>query len=165
MLSKNCFSKRFDISPHSYGLKPVAMGAHSHTKLLYHVVFATKRRAPFLTEENLPCIIADIATKANVLGVDILAMNGYIDHLHLLLRLAPDHKLSEIIGQLKGYSSHQNSEIRWQIGYSAFTLHEEIVPVVRKYIENQRAHHESMDYRGEISQLRKFSKDSPWLWA
>ena len=136
------------------------MGARSHTKLLYHVVFATKRRAPFLTDENMPAIFAAMAVKARALDLEILAANGYVDHVHVLLRLSPAQKLSEVIGQLKGYSSRLIPEIRWQIGYSAFTLHEEILPEVRKYIENQKQHHEAMDYRGEMSQLRKRSKNS-----
>ncbi len=131
------------------------MGAHSHTKLLYHIVFATKRRAPFLTDENMPAIFAAMTVKANALDLEILAANGYVDHMHLLLRLAPDHKLSEIIGQLKGYSSRLIPEIRWQIGYSAFTLHEDLLPRVRQYIQDQKKHHEAMDYRGEMTVLRK----------
>ncbi len=131
------------------------MSRHAHTVLIYHVVFATKRRAALIAEENLQTIMDSLATKANDLVVEIFAMNGYVDHMHILMRLPATRDLGKIVGQLKGYSSRMNPNLRWQIGYAAFTVSANSVRTVRKYIRDQERHHEAMDYRGEMSALKK----------
>lgn len=88
---------------------------HAYQVLIYHVVFATKRRAPLLTEANMQQVKDFLATKANDLGINILAL----------------------------------------IGYAAFTVSASAVAAVRQYIQEQQRHHEAMDYRGEMSALRK----------
>ena len=128
---------------------------HAYQVLIYHVVFATKRRAPLLTEANMQQVKDSLATKANDLGIDILALNGYVDHMHILLKLPAAKSLTSIVGQLKGYSSRRNADLRWQIGYAAFTVSASAVAAVRQYIQEQQRHHESMDYRGEMSALKK----------
>jgi len=131
------------------------MSRHAHHVLHYHVVFATKRRAPLLSEENLQDVKNAFAAKANDLGIEILAINGYIDHMHLLLQLSKASDLGKIVGQLKGYSSRMNTDVRWQIGYAAFTVSASAVSSVRKYIRDQKRHHEALDYRGELSALKR----------
>ncbi len=131
------------------------MGRHAHTVLIYHVVFATKRRAALLSDDDLQAIVASLATKANDLGIEIFAMNGYVDHMHILMRLPATRDLGKIVGQLKGYSSRMNPNLRWQIGYAALTVSANSVRTVRKYIRDQERHHEAMDYRGEMSALKK----------
>ena len=131
------------------------MSRHAHTVLIYHVVFATKRRAALLSDANLQKIKNSLATKANDLGVEIFAMNGYVDHMHILMQLPATGDLGKIVGQLKGYSSRINANLRWQIGYAAFTVSANSVRMMRKYIRDQKRHHEAMAFRGVMSALKK----------
>lgn len=72
----------------------LGMSRHAYHVLIYHVVFATKRRAPLLAEVNLQQVKDSLAAKS----------------------------LAKIVGPLKGYSSRQNADLRWEIGYAAFTV-------------------------------------------
>jgi len=139
------------------------MSKHAHHVLYYHVVFTTKRRAPLLSEENLQAVKNAFAAKANDLGIEILAINGCIDHMHLLLQLSKASDLGKIVGQLKGYSSRMNTHVQWQIGYAAFTVSASAVSFVRKYIRDQKRHHQGMDYRGEMSALKKHTLNAMGL--
>jgi REP element-mobilizing transposase RayT len=50
--------------------------------------------------------------------------------------------------QMKGSSPdhlnhhYENEHVIWQRGFSAFSVSKGILPVVKKYIENQKSHHE-----------------------
>jgi hypothetical protein len=57
----------------------------------------------------------------------------------------PKLAVSECLGQLKGASSHAVNRwaapFRWQEGYGALTLCDEILPTVIAYVRNQKQHH------------------------
>jgi REP element-mobilizing transposase RayT len=65
----------------------------------------------------------------------------------LAVTLAPTIGISELIGQLKGASSHEVNErqgrkaIQWQAGYGIVSFGTKDLPWVVEYIRNQKAHH------------------------
>jgi REP element-mobilizing transposase RayT len=91
-------------------------------------------------------------------GVEII--NGVPDHIHLLFLLRQDTNIAKVFKQLKGNSSHWINENRflahrfeWQVGYSAFSISRGHVDRVRRYIENQKAHHQVTSYEQELDAL------------
>ena len=79
--------------------------------------------------------------KAKELDFIIHISNGYKDHVHLLVSLKPAHQLSEIIRQIKGYTSFEIEGLTWQRGYGAFTVDERSFDDVFRYIRSQEEHH------------------------
>jgi REP element-mobilizing transposase RayT len=91
-----------------------------------------------------------IRSKCHQLGCAPLATGGTDDHVHLLARLHPTIALSRLIGEAKGYSSYFVSQrltpgrvFCWQEGYYAATVSEDALPLVERYVVNQRRHHQS----------------------
>ncbi len=75
-------------------------------------------------------------------------MGGVADHVHLLVSLAPAVSVSNLVKDVKGTSSYlmthefvRGEPFRWQIGYGAFSLRRDDVPIVRRYVMDQKEHH------------------------
>jgi REP element-mobilizing transposase RayT len=80
----------------------------------------------------------------------LIAIGGDLDHVHLLVRLAPSVAVSQLVGEVKGASSHLmtheiaiGNEFKWQGGYGAFTVSPRALAKVADYVKNQKAHHEN----------------------
>jgi putative transposase len=119
-----------------------------YTRLFVHFVWATWDRAPLITEELRPAIYACIQAECTGLKMEVIAIGGIEDHVHILARIPTTVALAEIVKQMKGSSSHLVTHrlpdpdgFKWQGAYSAFTVSEHDVPRVRDYILNQAEHH------------------------
>jgi REP element-mobilizing transposase RayT len=66
---------------------------HTFTNHLYHMAFSTKDREPWLKPERRDRLCKYIAGIARNHHATVLAVNGTEDHIHLLVRLEPDHYL------------------------------------------------------------------------
>jgi putative transposase len=58
-------------------------------------------------------------------------------------------------------------EFSWQGGYGAFSVSKELIPVVRKYIENQEDHHRKFDFKAEFRALLEehgMTWDERYVW-
>ena len=70
--------------------------AHSYTCLLYHLVFSTKDREPWLQAELRPRLWEYLSGAICSEGGFCLIANGVSDHVHLLARLRQDKAVSEV---------------------------------------------------------------------
>ncbi len=125
-------------------------------QLIYHFVWATKDREPFLNCNVEERLLPYISTKCQELGYTLLAANGAANHLHVLLSLTPTMLVADVAKNLKGASSHYinhesglKESLYWQDGYGVITLREAEIVKVAKYIERQKQHHQS----GNLSDL------------
>jgi REP element-mobilizing transposase RayT len=73
----------------------------SYTNLLYHIVFSTKDRRPLITTEYQARLYDYIGGTIRGVGGISLELNGTEDHVHLLVKLRPDHSLSDVLRDLK----------------------------------------------------------------
>ena len=129
--------------------------SQTYTRLLYHIVFSTKKRESWIDatwREELHAYIGGIVR--NRKG-DLIAAGGIPDHIHLLLRLAPDRSVSDIVRDIKSNSSvwlHERGvwPFAWQDGYGAFTLSPSAISGVTAYINNQAEHHATEAFRAEF---------------
>lgn len=79
----------------------------------------------------------------------ILAINGMPDHIHILIRLSQHIAIMDLLKNIKGESSYWINQQRfidstflWQTGYGAFSVSEIGVKSVKRYIQNQKIHHQ-----------------------
>ena len=119
---------------------------HPWTQLYAHVVWSTRGRAPLITPALRPHIYRSLQHHASNIGVDVLAIGGITDHVHVLVRLQGKHAISDVVQRMKGGSSHLVTNVlgqpfAWQGGYGAFTLSKRAVPDVHRYLLNQERHH------------------------
>jgi REP element-mobilizing transposase RayT len=135
--------------------------AHSYTQLLYHIVYSTKERQPWLKDTDIRRRVYEYLGGAirGEGGVSI-CIGGIEDHVHLLVRLRQDKAVSAVIGAIKSCCSgwiHREfadlAQFAWQVGYSAFTVSKSQESRVRQYIESQEEHHRKIPFQSEIRSL------------
>jgi REP element-mobilizing transposase RayT len=147
----------------------------SYTSLLYHIVFSTKDRFPFLAPEWRGRLYAYLGGILRERGGDLLEINGTNDHVHLLLRLHQEHTLAQVVRDVKAASSgwiHREfprlSHFAWQRGYGAFTVSASQLARVRRYIQAQEEHHRRRTFQEEFIALLKahgIEYDEQHLWG
>ena len=120
----------------------------SYTYLWIHLVWATKNRQPFLTKSVRSRLFRHMITYARNNGIYLHIINGYLDHVHCLLRLHPSQNIADVAKRLKGESSFwlnqqdwMDGYFRWQNQYYATSVGRSELSRVRKYIRDQESHH------------------------
>jgi hypothetical protein len=63
-------------------------------QLFYHIVWTTKNREPLLSPELEPIVYGFLRGKATGLGAAIFALNGTVDHVHLITAIPPSLAVS-----------------------------------------------------------------------
>ena len=128
----------------------------THTCLLYHLVFATKNRAPLIGKEWRERLHEYLGGTVRGLGGVPQGVGGVADHVHLLVALKPTHCLADFLRDLKKSSSTwvvantHESGFRWQEGYAAFTVSASARASVQEYIAGQEEHHRHKTFREEL---------------
>jgi REP element-mobilizing transposase RayT len=131
----------------------------SYTNLIYHIVFGTKDRRPFIDEALRKRLVEYLGGMINRLGGSPIKINGPADHVHILAWLPPTVALSDALCKLKSGSSGWvrrevgKGRFGWQDEYSAFTVSKSQVARIRRYVENQRIHHAKMTFAEELRLL------------
>jgi putative transposase len=131
--------------------------AHTYTRLLYHVVFSTKERAPLLTGPWLERMHAYLGGVIGNLKGTPIQIGGVADHVHLFVQMPPTITIAETINKLKSNSSrwiNEQSEFRtkfaWQEGYAAFSVSDNRYDETIKYIRSQETHHAKRSFADEL---------------
>jgi putative transposase len=117
-------------------------------QLFYHIVWATKHRAPILTPDIEPLIYDLLQAKAISLGGHVYALNGAYDHVHLITAIPPKIALAKFIGQIKAVASTKYNQAHpyappffWQKEYSIFSFAKNQLPFHVHYVERQKERH------------------------
>jgi REP-associated tyrosine transposase len=145
----------------------------SYTNLLYHIVFATKERAPLITNDFKGRLHEYLGGIVKGLGCVPLEINGMEDHVHLLVKIRPTISVAEFLSKLKsnssGWSKRQTTRrFAWQGKYGAFTVSESQVGRVRQYIRDQEKHHRKISFEEEFETLLKshgIEFEKKYLWT
>lgn len=147
----------------------------SHQQLLYHIVFSTKERRPFLEDHDFrETVWSYMAGTASNLDGHALRIGGYIDHTHLLLRIPAKVAVADFVRQLKASTSKHINEgkgrrwpFHWQDGYGAFTVSRSKVDAVIDYIDQQMEHHNKQSFQDEYLKMladHDIEYDLKYLW-
>jgi putative transposase len=134
-------------------------------RLYYHLVWATKNREHFIQPEIEARLYAYIIAKASELDAYVYAINGWYDHLHLVVSIPPKHAVAYVVKCLKGASSHDlnhagglDYHFAWQRGYGALSLGERQRPTAEAYVEEQKQHHENQTVSGWLERYTEFDE-------
>lgn len=119
-----------------------------YCQLFYHLVWSTKNRRPLLTAEVEPIIYGFMRAKAVALDGTVFALNGTVDHVHMVVSIPPKIAVATFIGQVKGVASARYNKEHpakgpffWQSEYGVFTFDAKRLPNVMAYVERQKEHH------------------------
>ena len=130
------------------------------TQNYYHTVFSTKNRSELITpqlEERLHPYMGGVLRD---LGCTPLAINGTMDHVHLLARYPSDLSHSDMLRHVKSRSSKwvhetypEHRSFGWQEGYGGFTVSKSVRDAAVSYIARQKEHHKKQDFKSEFLEL------------
>ncbi len=125
-----------------------------------------------MTKDIRQDIFDHIRENAKSKNIYIDFINGYKEHVHLLISLNANQTLKEIARLIKGESSfwiNQNKltheKFEWQRQYWAVSVSHSGVNNLRNYIKNQENHHQYKSYNSEVDEFiekfgfEKFSDD------
>ncbi len=130
------------------------------TRLLYHIVFSTQRRANLIAADLQPRLYEYLG--GTIRGERGIAheIGGVADHVHLLIQWRTDEALATLMRRLKANASRwihaefpTMGAFAWQEGYAAFTVSPSQLETVRQYIRNQAAHHHQRGFVEELKAL------------
>lgn len=145
---------------------------HTYTNLLYHIVFSTKERYPFIKPEHEPRLYEYIGGTIRGLGGVLLEIGGVEDHIHIGTKLKPTMNVSGFLEELKPSVTKWaraiiHPKFEWQNGYGAFSFAEPQIEGVRRYIQNQKQHHHGVSFEDEFKEmlgLAGIEFDERYLW-
>ena len=139
------------------------MPKHSMKICWLHLIWSTKDRFPYFQDKQKASqtneIIKRICSESN-----IYHKIGFVnqEHIHLLVDLPIDMTIKTMMQLLKGTSSHVINEGRmfkvkfaWARGYGAFSVSENQLDTVIKYIKNQEEHRKKMSFIREWELFQK----------
>lgn len=135
----------------------------SFTCLRYHLIWSTKHREHWITEDWRERLFEYIGGILRGNGGKLLAAGGMPDHVHLLADVSKRQAIADAVRDIKANSSkwvHETFEERqafaWQTGYGAFTVSYSNCESVKRYIARQAAHHGARSFQEEFLEfLRK----------
>ncbi len=146
----------------------------SLSSILVHLVFSTKHREAWLTPEIEPELHAYMATVFQGCDSPALIINGDKDHVHALFALARTWSVADLVEEVKKRSSKwiktkgaSFGQFYWQAGYGAFSVSQSQVEQVRRYIANQKAHHNKQSFQDEYRELLNkhgVEYDEKYVW-
>ena len=126
--------------------------AHAKTKLRYHIIFSTKYRRKCLNyiHDDVINVMQLAEQKTKSFHIELMELDK--DYIHFLVRINPDECISNVVHNLKQFSTYNlwkkhNQYLKqfywsgkhhlWSRGYFCSTIGEVSESKIKEYIENQ----------------------------
>jgi putative transposase len=128
------------------------MSHNYYSEINLHLTWHTKDSLPLLTPQVREIVYRYVRQKIiNTPGAYVHGVGGIETHVHLVISVPPTLLVSEVVGQLKGASSHEVNEqlgihggkLQWQTGFGVVSFGAGDLDWVKEYVQNQEAHHSS----------------------
>ncbi|MBS1737812.1 MAG: IS200/IS605 family transposase [Bacteroidetes bacterium] len=149
--------------------------AHSLSKLYVHIIFHTKYNQNIIGADVEEELFAYIGGIINANQSQSIKINGIENHIHILAVMPKNIALAKFVEEIKRNSSRwmktkgkQYRNFAWQGGYAGFSVSQSVVERVKKYIENQKAHHKKQTFKVEYKKFLKkhqIEYDEKYLWT
>ena len=106
--------------------------------------------------------------KAAELEIGVHALNGWFDHIHMVVSIPPKLAEANVVKNLKGASSHYlNHEgvlggtFIWQRGYGALSVGERQKPIAIAYVQSQKEHYHQRTTNAWLERCTDIEEKSP----
>ena len=121
-----------------------------YSQLFFHIVWSTSKRGDAISEEIKQLLEKTIQAKCREMACILHAIGIAADHIHLLVSVPPNVRLSDFVRDVKGSSSHfvnqavkLETPLHWQRGYGILSVSGHDEAKVIDYISNQWERHKS----------------------
>ena len=146
----------------------------SLAKVLIHLVFSTKNRAPLIHPQIEDELSRYLASVCRACGCAAHNIGGTEDHVHLVCYLSRTIAISRLLDDIKKSSSKwiktkgsKYGGFSWQNGYGAFSIGQSQLATVKQYIADQKEHHRRKTFQEELRALLKkyqIEYDERYVW-
>jgi putative transposase len=131
--------------------------SHAYARNYVHVIFGTKECRPWIRQPaQMHAYMIGIAKEY---AIDVKAIGGTTDHVHVLLAMPPRLAVANVVRVLKANSSKWMNEaghlFAWQQGYGVFSVSVSNLVAVTSYIERQEEHHRKRSFQEEFREFLK----------
>jgi REP element-mobilizing transposase RayT len=123
-------------------------------------VFSTAERRPFIRDEIRERLHGFLSGIARENEIQVLAVGGTADHVHLLISLPRTISIAKSVQLLKSGSSKWIHEtflgsrtFAWQEGYGAFSVGVSQKATTVRYILAQVEHHKRISFEDELKRF------------
>jgi putative transposase len=129
-------------------------------ELVFHLVFATKDRAPAMTPPLQRLLFNHFRQACVELRGELHEIGGTEDHVHLLLSLRPSHRLDVVVDTLKSSSAEMINKmalgqtLEWEEGYGVLSLRNKDIEIVSEYLRTQTERHQKGDLIGKMERTQ-----------
>ena len=121
------------------------MTKHETKSSKYHLVWTPKYRKSYLTGNIKNTVEIAIIEKCEELKVKLMNMQVMPDHIHLFVSIPLTISISNVVNQLKGYSSYKTRKTLklykykafWGVNYFCESVGHISELTIRRYIDNQ----------------------------
>lgn len=131
--------------------------SHTYCSNLVHCVFSTKGRVDSISEDIHESLHAYLFGIAKNLDVEILALGGTTNHVHILMAVPAKRLVRDLKANSSRWMSENVHPFCWQEGFGAFSVSASQAPQVKAYIRNQVEHHRKRNFEEEFLLLLKKS--------
>lgn len=133
---------------------------------LQHIVFRTGHSVNAIPQEHKRILLAYVNTVSINMGVKIIRINAYLNHIHILADLPATMSISEYVQKVKQTSSAAFKGHAlfpafrgWAKGYGSFSVSYYEKEHIANYIKGQDEHHRKKTFAEELEEI--FGKD--WI--
>lgn len=119
-----------------------------YMEAFHHLVWATRKREHFITSEMERVLHRYIRERCGQKRVQVHALNGMPDHVHLVASLPATLAPADFIETIKGASAHFVNHLPetrgclyWQEGYGWLTFALNDLPRIVRYVDCQKERH------------------------
>ncbi|MBX2922935.1 MAG: IS200/IS605 family transposase [Chitinophagaceae bacterium] len=134
----------------------------THTNIYIHTIWSTNGRQQLLSPVVRKVLFPYMRQHATSKGIQLLAVNGYNDHIHCLFKLMPVQNVQEIVKQLKmdtedwvNGNRFWQEAFSWEDGYSAYSVSPANVDKSADYINRQEEYHQTKSLEEELAAFEK----------
>lgn len=134
----------------------------NHTYVYIHAIWTTAERQKLLSRIVRKVLFPYAKQHASARGIQLIAVNGYDDHMHCLLKLMPVQSVHELVKQLKADTAEWlndnrllNEPFSWDDGYTAYSVSPSTVDKSADYINRQEEYHETKTLEEELAAFEK----------
>lgn len=129
---------------------------NTYSQLYNHYVFSVQNRRSVLNPSWQDELFKYMTGIIEQQGHRLFAINGVLDHVHILISMNPKQAPSDLMYHLKRSSTlwiNKNNfvsgKFSWQEGFGVFSYGKSQIPTIVKYIENQQLHHKKKTFLEE----------------
>jgi putative transposase len=134
--------------------------SQSFVQIYTHIVFHTKYNLRLIRDDIENELYSYLGGILKIYKSTPLQIGGTSDHIHILCTLPKTMAPADLVEEIKKSSSKwmktkgaHYKNFYWQDGYGGFSVSNSGVETVKRYILNQKKHHEKVSFMDEYKTL------------